>query len=238
MDELQSFAALDNWFLTPQGQDLACAFAAELQLAQMRRRGNYLLQLGNCGSNTWLDEMAYPSQWILGPELRDKKRSIISALTALPLERESMDCIIAPLTLETCGPQKSPLDEIDRVLKPMGYLVFFGINPWSFWGASVRWGRLSCFAHVAAAFSSSLSVKHDMLARGYEQCWLSSFYYIPPVGNEYWLRKLGFLNQMSKMVSPYPPGFYCLILQKQDPCMTALSCTIRHEWQLAQMNGT
>jgi hypothetical protein len=77
-----------------------------------------------------------------------------------------------------------------------------------------------------------------MLARGYEQCWLSSFYYIPPVGSEYWLRKLGFLNQMSKMVSPYPPGFYCLILQKQDPCMTALSCTIRHEWQWAQMNGT
>ncbi len=57
---LQSFAALDEWFLTPQGQDLAGAFAAELRSAQMKRRGNYLLQLGNCGSNIWLDEMAYP----------------------------------------------------------------------------------------------------------------------------------------------------------------------------------
>lgn len=238
MDELQSFAALDAWLFTPQGQDLSCAFTAELRSVQLKGRGKYLLQIGNCGSNVWLDEMGYASQWILSPELWDKKRGIIGSVSAIPLERESMDCIIAPLTLEVCDPQKSPLDELDRILKPMGYLIFLGINPWSFWGASLRWGRLSCFAHVSAAFSSSLSLKHDMVARGYEQCWLSSFYYLPPVGSEYWLRKLEFLNQMSKMIWPYPAGFYCLVLQKQDPCITPLSRTIPHEWRLAQMNST
>jgi hypothetical protein len=233
MDESQSFSALHEWFLTPQGRDLNGAFAAELRLAPIRLQGRYLLQLGHCGTNAWLDEMAYSSQWILSPEFLETKHSIISSLTAMPMERESMDCIIAPLTLEFCGQAKNPLDEIDRILKPMGYLIFFGINPWSFWGASLRWGRLSCFAHVSAAFSSSLSLKHAMVARGYTQCRLSSFYYLPPVGSEYWLRKLEFLNQMSKMVWPYPAGFYCLILQKQDPCITPL----RHEWHLAQMNS-
>ena len=238
MDEHQSFAALHQWFLTPQGQDLANAFSTELHATKLRIRGNYLLQLGDCGSNKWLDNLAFQDKWIVSPDSVINKHSIMSSMSAIPFERESIDCVIAPLTLETCGCQRSPLDEIDRILKPMGHLVIFGVNPWSFWGASLRWGRLSCFAHLSAVFSSSLSLKHAMLARGYEQSWLSSFYYLPPVGSEYWLRKLEFLNQMSKMVWPYPAGFYCLILQKQDPCMTTIQRTIHHEWQLAQMNGT
>lgn len=238
MDELQRFSALDAWFLTPQGQALSSAFTAELHSAHIKRRGNYLLQIGNCGNNAWLEDMGYAAQWILAPELWDKKRGIISSIATIPLDRESVDCIIAPLTLELCDSECNPIDELDRILKPMGYLIFFGINPWSFWGASLRWGKLSCFAHPSAAFSSSLSLKHDMVARGYEQCWLSSFYYLPPVGSEYWLRKLEFLNQMSKMVWPYPAGFYCLVLQKQDSCITPLSRTIHHEWHLAQINST
>ncbi|HVT62817.1 MAG TPA: methyltransferase, partial [Legionellaceae bacterium] len=152
----------------------------------------------------------------------------------LPIDRESMDCIIAPLTMEAARRDKNPLDELDRVLRPMGYLIFLGINPWSFWGASLRWGRLSCFAHASARLSSSLSVKHAMVARGYRQCFLSSFYYIPPINNEYWIHKLEFLNQMGKMVWPYPAGFYCLIMQKQTHCMTTIGCEPRNEFYLAQ----
>ena len=234
MDEQKNFSALHGWFLTQQGRDVATAFANELYAAQLGDRGQCLLQLGNCGENAWLDGLPYRSKWIAHPGTLSDKSGVQSAMTAMPFDRESMDCIIAPLTIETCGYEKSPLNEIDRILKPMGYVVFFGINPWSFWGASLRWGRLSCFAHISSVFSSSLSLKHAMVSRGYSQCWLSSFYYLPPVGSEYWLRKLEFLNQMSKMIWPYPAGFYCLILQKHDPCMTRLS-RVRNELHLAQI---
>lgn len=236
MDEQQSFAALHQWFLTPQGQDLARACAAELKTAQIGLQGKYLLQLGDCASNAWLKRLSYQSTWILSPDCSERSNRIVSSMHHMPLERESIDCIIAPLTLEICGQTGRLVDELDRILKPMGYLIFFGVNPWSFWGASLKWGRLSCFAQASAWLSSSLSLKHAMQARGYEQCWLSSFYYLPPIGSEYWLRKLEFLNQMSKMVWPYPAGFYCLILQKQDPCMTITS-TGGHTWNLAEMNS-
>jgi len=234
MDEQKNFSALHGWFLTQQGRDVATAFANVLFEAQLGDSGQCLLQLGNCGENTWLDVLPYRAKWIVNPGVLPHKIGVQSVMTAMPFDRESMDCIIAPLTIETCERGKTPLDEIDRILKPMGYVIFLGINPWSFWGASLRWGRLSCFAHISSAFSSSLSLKRAMVSRGYSQWWLSSFYYLPPVGSEYWLRKLEFLNQMSKMMWPYPAGFYCLILQKHDPCMTRLP-RVRNELHLAQI---
>lgn len=239
MNEQTSFAALREWFLTFQGCDVARACAAELRTAQINHQGKLLLQLGDCGTNIWLEDLHYPCKYVLSPDERSKyQHRIMSCVDALPIERESIDCVIAPFTLEVCSRDEHTLDEIDRILKPMGHLIFFGINPWSWWGASLHWGRLSCFAHATATFSASLSLKYAMIARGYNQCWLSSFYYLPPVGSEYWLHKLEFLNQMSKMVWPYPAGFYCLILQKYDPCMTALPRTLRNDWHLVHMNST
>lgn len=235
MDEQKSFAALHAWFLTQQGRDVGMAFANELRSGRFDDRGQKLLQLGQCGDNTWLHMLAFRDKWVLSPSLSTHTKGVVSSIGVLPFERESMDCIIAPLTLETYGCNKNPLDEIDRILKPMGYVIFMGINPWSFWGASLRWGHLSCFGHLSSAFSSSLSVKHAMVSRGYQQCSLSSFYYLPPVESEYWLRKLEFLNQMSKMVWSYPAGFYCLMLQKYDPCMTALSRPVSHDMRLVQI---
>lgn len=233
MDERNKYIALQSWFQTPQGHGVAQAFAAELTLNQLSLRGKYLLQLGDCGENPWLNALHYSYKWFLSPTV-DAGNSIRASITALPLERDSMDCVVAPLTMEASAQDKHPLDEIDRVLKSMGYVIFLGINPWSFWGASLRWGRLSCFAHATATLSSSLSLKHAMLARGYQQCMLSSFYYIPPIHQETWIHKLAFLNQMGKMVWPYPAGFYCLIMQKHAPCMTSVSCALRDEFYLAQ----
>lgn len=238
MNEQINFAALREWFLTPQGCDVARACASELENAHLGNQGKYLLQLGDCGTNLWLDELNYRSKWLLHPNTLINKRHIIGNLNAMPFDRESIDCVIAPLTFEICGHEENPIDEIDRILKPLGHIIFFGINPWSWWGASLRWGRLSCFAHASAKFSSSLALKYAMTSRGYSQCWLSSFYYLPPIGSEFWLHKLEFLNQMSKMVWPYPAGFYCLILQKNDPCMTALPRTLRNDWHLVHMNST
>ncbi|PJD93892.1 MAG: methyltransferase [Legionella sp.] len=233
MDERNKYIALQHWFQTPQGQGVAQAFTAELSISQSNLRGKYLLQLGDCGDNPWLNDLSYSCKWFLSPAL-GAGGSINASISAIPIERESIDCIVAPLTMEASAQGKNPIDEIDRILKSMGYVIFLGINPWSFWGASLRWGRLSCFAHASASLSSSLSLKHALLSRGYQQCWLSSFYYIPPINHKTWIHKLAFLNQMGKMVWPYPAGFYCLIMQKNAHCMTAVSCTSRDQFYLAQ----
>lgn len=196
---------------------MAHAFAAELKLPSTVLSGKRLLQLGSCGDNLWLPELCFHHKWVVSPCDNAAITTLCASLTSLPVETRSIDCIIAPLTMEAFGHDKNPIDEIDRVLKPMGYAVFFGINPWSFWGASLRWGGLHSFGQSRGALTSALILKHAMISRGYSQCMLSSFYYTPPVTHKTLIHRLEFLNEMGKMIWPYPAGFYCFIVQKYQP---------------------
>jgi hypothetical protein len=208
-----SYRAMHNWFLTPQGNRVANAFAAEIEEFQSYFKGNTLVQLGHCGQNPWLPLLSYHQKWVISPDLESTAPSCITSLNEIPLDRESVDCVIAPLISEMFPRSQSPIDEIDRILKPMGYIIFFGINPWSFWGMALRWGKLKNFAAKKAA-TSLFHLKRAMLNRGYQQCFLSSFFYIPPFSNPKIISKFEFLNEVGKMVKPFPAGFYCLVVQK------------------------
>lgn len=206
---------LDAWFKSPQGIDLADSFSLELNHLNGFLYGQTLLQLGSCGKNSWLQALHFGHKWIISSYL-NPFTTFIGSYNQLPIDKESIDCIIAPLVLEHFELAKSPIDEIDRVLKPMGYVVFFGINPLSLWGLSLRLQGLSCFGPLKAKAKSIFSIQRAMIRRGYVQSYLSSFYYIPPVSSQKWLSKLEILNELGKMISPCPSGFYCLIMQKQQ----------------------
>jgi len=221
-EQTTKFCALENWFKTPQGTRVAHAFASELKEPSELFSGKRLVQLGSCGDNLWLPELRFRQKWVVSPSEDLKKSSLLASLTSLPIDRSSIDCVIAPLTLEAFSHNKNPLDEIDRILKPMGYVVFFGVNPWSFWGAALRWGGVHCFGDARGTLTSSLSLKHALLSRGYSQCMLSSFYYIPPVASKMLVHNLEFFNEMGKMIWPFPAGFYCFIAQKYQPASPSL----------------
>lgn len=216
------YRALDNWFKSPQGLRVAHAFASELKAPSALFSGKYLLQLGDCGDNLWLPELRFRHKWIVSPCYDSQRSVVFSSLTSLPMDRSSVDCVVAPLTMEAFEHDKNPIDEIDRILKPMGYVVFFGINPWSFWGAGLRWGCAPCFGTRKGTLTSSLSLKHALLARGYSQCMHRSFYYIPPVTNKTLIHQLAFFNEMGKMIWPFPAGFYCFIAQKYQSVTPSL----------------
>lgn len=216
-EQVIKYHALDNWFKTPQGMRVGHAFASELKGPAALLSGKRLLQLGNCGDNPWLSALKFNHKWFVTPCETLQKTAIVASLTSLPIDRSSIDCVIAPLTLDAFGHEKNPLDEIDRILKPMGYVVFLGMNPWSFWGAALRWGHVPCFGDTAGIPCSSLLLKKSMLSRGYSQCMLSSFYYIPPVTGKTLIHRLEFFNEMGKMIWPFPAGFYCFIVQKYQP---------------------
>lgn len=221
-DQMHKYKALDRWFKTPQGLCVAKAFTSELATVGDLFSGKQLLQLGHCGDNLWLPELKFRHKWFATPVDTVGQKTLVASLNALPIERSSIDCVVAPLTKEAFGDEKNPLDEIDRILKPMGYVVFFGINPMSFWGAALRWGRVPCFGGFAGALMSSHTLKSDMLQRGYTQCMHRTFYYIPPVVNAVLIHKLSFFNEMGKMIWPFPAGFYCLIMQKYQPTTPTL----------------
>lgn len=212
-EQITQYTALDSWFKIPQGMRVAQAFVSELQGPANLLSGKILLQLGLCGDSPWLSMLRFRHKWIISPF--EKPSTITASMLALPIERSSIDCIIAPMTLDLFNADKNPINEIDRVLKPMGYVVFLGINPVSFWGIAARWGNLRGVIQAKnTGGCSSLSLKKNMLARGYSQCLLNSFYYIPPVKNRRLIQHCEFFNEMGKMIWPFPAGFYCLILQK------------------------
>ncbi|RAP37843.1 hypothetical protein B1207_02300 [Legionella quinlivanii] len=227
------FRMLDEWFLSEPGLSVSKAFCQELQPLKELLHGECLLQLGCCGQNEWLPLLRYQHKWIATPHSNVNLSTFISELDLLPLDRNSVDCVLAPLTLEGTS-RMAVVDEIDRILKPMGYAVFLGINPISLWGARLRWSEDLCFGHTRSTTRSAFSLKRAMIHRGFIQCHLSYFHYIPPCSNPLWIQRFKVLNQLSKMISILPSGFYCLVMKKyqEDPIHPQ---AITFKEQLAEM---
>ncbi|KTC90304.1 class I SAM-dependent methyltransferase [Fluoribacter dumoffii] len=212
--QLKQYRALNKWFQSPLG-----LFAAHEFLVNLESEGDYLfgetlLQLGNCGDNIWLKKFKYIHKWIASPFSLPNKVQIECALNHLPLDRNSVDCIIVPLTLEPFANSFSLLDEIDRVLKPMGFVIFLSINPWSFWGGALKIGLLHCYSDQKVKMRTPFTLNRILLQRGYKQYSLSNFCYIPPVNKPDLIKKFTFLDEIGKMLWPFPSGFYCYIAQK------------------------
>jgi len=231
-EQRHRYRALDDWFRTPQGHYLGEAFAVQLARCDACLRGSTLLQLGLCGDNLWLDALVCNQKYSFTPCLDAPNATFIGSPQTLPFHRNSIDTIIAPMTCEIFGQDKHPLDEIDRVLKPMGHVVFLGINPLSLWGAALRCHRLPCFGHVPVTLTSSLLLKRALLTRGYQQKALETFYYVPPFRNERWIKPFLFLNEVGKLASLFPAGFYCLVMQKVQASLPHLRSTARETFLL------
>ncbi|MCX7114672.1 MAG: methyltransferase domain-containing protein [Gammaproteobacteria bacterium] len=222
MDQ-NALCALDAWFLTPQGEAVADAFVEHLTQVSsllLRMRGEVLLQVGACGRNAWLDLFGYREKWVVSPTSVIQSHlpiHVYGGPKKLPFDQGSVDCVIAPLVLETMNWSSHPLDELDRVLKPMGYAVIFSVNALSLWGLAMRMGALTCYGNIKGRPVSIFRLKHALLHRGYDLTYLSPFYYIPPVKQAWLIQHLEILNELGKMISPCPGGFYCMIVQKYVP---------------------
>jgi SAM-dependent methyltransferase len=212
--QIKQYRMLNKWFQTPLGLFVAHEFAINLESVQEQLRGDTLVQLGSCGENIWLKKLDFDHKWIASPFNVPHKIHLESELNHLPLNRNSVDCVVAPLTLEPFNNSVSLIDEIDRVLNPMGFVVLMCINPWSLWGGAVKLGRLHCYRDHQVKMRTPFSLNRMFIQRGYRQISLNSFCYIPPINNAQWIKKLTFLDEIGKMLWPFPSGFYCYIAQK------------------------
>jgi hypothetical protein len=214
--QIIQYRSLNKWFQSPLGIFVANEFTHQFQLVTDYLKGEILLQLGSCGTNPWLDLLDFNHKWVLSPIIKDKNSVLNTSLNQIPLSRNSVDCVIAPLTIEPFTSSFTLIDEIDRILKPMGYVVFVSINPWSLWGGAMKCGLLSCFAEHKIKMRTSFSLNRIFLQRGYRYCALNNFCYIPPINNYKILNKLSIFNEIGKMLWPFPSGFYCYIAQKYE----------------------
>ncbi|MDP3269101.1 MAG: methyltransferase domain-containing protein [Legionella sp.] len=212
--QTKQYSALNKWFKTPLGEVVAHEISTQFDPVSNFLKGETLLQLGSCGENLWLNSLDFEHKWIVSPFSLDSTISIECGLNQLPLNRNSLDCVIVPLALEPFGNRLNLIDEIDRILKPMGFVVFLSINPWSLWSAALKLGLLKCYADNKVKLRTPFHLNRILLQRGYRQCTLNNFCYIPPIQNKSLIKKLNFVNEVGKMLWPFPSGFYCYIAQK------------------------
>lgn len=220
--QIIQFQALNKWFQTPLGEVLGQEFSGELEQVKEYLKGECLLQLGQCGDNLWLNQLKFERKWIASPFLGEQPGSLKTSLIQLPLKRNTVDCVIAPLTLEPFGLSMRLIDEIDRILKPMGYVILLSLNPWSLWGGAMKLGFLHCYENKQIKMRSPFNLNRIFIQRGYRQCALNSFCYIPPVTHPSLIKKLSFMDEIGKMIWPLPSGVYYYIAQKYEYIAPAL----------------
>lgn len=210
------YQALNEWFKTPLGLRVSDEFTDQLKPLVDYLKGKTLIQLGNCGTNPWLNILDFNHKWIASPYDLNKAIDLECAFNHIPINRNTFDCVLAPLTLEPFGANLTLIDEIDRIIKPMGFVVLLCINPWSLWGGAMKCGFLSCYADHLVKLRTSYYINKLFIQRGYRQCLLNNFCYIPPINNEAVINKLEFIDEVGKMLWPFPSGFYCYIAQKYE----------------------
>ena len=214
-DQINRFEMLNAWFHTLHGSYVAKAFEEELAHLNDLLQGDRLVQLGGSLDDAWFSNLQFKRKWLFNPQIKPANISCSTLFNQLPVDHNSIDCVIAPFTLDAFHLKESVIDEIDRILKPMGYVVFLGINPISLWGLWLKFSCQNCFGVNKGFPKTVLSLKRAMIHRDYTQCYYNGFYFIPPVRQKKLVHALTFLNQVGKMISPTPSAFYCLVMQKK-----------------------
>ena len=214
LSSIKKYELLNNWFDGSQGIRVAQAFIDELKKVSCHISGKYLLQIGATGRNDLLANLKFRNKIVANPSLKTENTHLYTMFENLPFDDKSIDCILAPFSMEIFPNNHEIISEFDRVLKSKGFIIFFGINPCSFWGAFAFLRKIKELSQVPLKLRSSLHLKKLFFLLGYTQSYLNSFYYIPPVENVKLIHNLEFLNEMGKMIWPYPAGFYCFIIQK------------------------
>ena len=125
---------LAAWLQTPPGRHLLAWEQAQVDAAVVDLFGFHALQLG-LPELDGLQANRMPHRWLAG-------RDVLCEFDALPFESASLDLVLLPHALELACDAHALLREVERVLRPEGRLIVFGLNPASLWGLRQNLGRL------------------------------------------------------------------------------------------------
>ena len=220
MDVYNSYQHLHDWFQTFAGQRLETEIMECLQHRELTGFNQSLLQIGDIGQNQWLSDLKFKNHWVYSP-YPSSYANLIGFPTELPFANHSMDVLFAPFIFEMGLEIRPLINELDRVLESMGYLIIIGFNPLGLWKCSKYFARPSKRLWYQAYRGASFwSVKSMLMSLGYAQIDAQFFYYIPPVSNPTLINYFNVINRFAKLIAPYPPSFFMLVMQKRDADFT------------------
>ncbi|MFG6433322.1 class I SAM-dependent methyltransferase [Roseateles sp. LYH14W] len=125
---------LAAWLQSPPGRTLLAWEQAQVDAVVADLFGFHALQLG-MPELDGLQANRMPHRWLAGRDLQ-------CDFEALPFDSASLDLVLLPHALELAVDAHALLREVERVLRPEGRLIVFGLNPASLWGLRQNLGRL------------------------------------------------------------------------------------------------
>jgi SAM-dependent methyltransferase len=156
-----------------------------------------------------------------------------AALTAdpmqLPLATNSADLMVLPHVLEFHTEPFQVLREVERVLRPEGQVVISGFNRLSLWGLRRFLAGHGAGAPWDARFIGLVRLKEWMQLLGLELNGGKFGAYAPPLQNERWRARLGFMEKAGARWWPIMGGVYVVRAVKRVLGMRLVTPAWRQE---------
>ena len=125
-----------QWLTSPLGDALVQQESRVVEEALDGIFGEQCLQLGVWGeSNTFLKHARTQRTWLMDVGAPDGRApTIVGQFHNLPIQDDSIDCVILPHVLDYSDRPHAVLREVDRVLTAHGHLVILGFKTGGLWG--------------------------------------------------------------------------------------------------------
>jgi SAM-dependent methyltransferase len=218
-------AARQAWLEAPLGRSLVGAEAELLAGVLDDVFGLELLQLGCWGpARALLTASRTRRQTIIAEHAVEGEADLRARLTALPVQRDSVDAVLLPHTLEFEPDPQAVVREADRVLTGEGQLIVLGFRPFSLWGVRAAASR-SGFPPGTHQLLPETRVRDWLGLLGYEVVLTRSYLFSRP-----WQRRgaTGARRMLRRgLLNPLPAGAWLLKARKHVYTMTLVKPRLR-----------
>lgn len=226
-DDRDGLNGLRQWFSSAPGIAVA---TLEQRLAREMLAdlfGYHIVQIGDPNPTFLLEHSRISHRVVIATSSRDESlTSLIASPDRLPVERNSIDVIVLPHTLDLASNAHGVLREAERVLIGDGYVVIFGFNPWStfgVWRRALGWrGR----PPWSGRFLSITRLKDWLGLLGFDIERIERASYRPPLMSSRWHQRLELLERLGTHFWPLFGNFYVVLARKRIATVTP----IRARW--------
>jgi SAM-dependent methyltransferase len=124
-----------QWLTSPLGEALLQQEGRLVEEALDGIFGEQCLQLGLWGdANAFLKHARTQRTWLIDEGTDDGAPAAVGEFHHLPVQDDSIDCVVLPHVLDYSDRPHAILREVDRVLTSHGHLVIFGFKTGGLWG--------------------------------------------------------------------------------------------------------
>jgi SAM-dependent methyltransferase len=202
--------------------------------------GKHAVLAGVAQQSGLLKFSAIPHQSIVSPLIHKNKsvQYIESNFSELPLLSASVDLVLLPHTFEYLANPQQLLIESCRIVKPDGWVIIFGFNPFSLWGLKKRITKQTS-SPWSGNFIPAAQIKHWLNLADFEVVKHRSLLFRPPLENHLnAYHHLMWMDWLGSHCWAFFGGVYMLMAQAKISALTPIKLRWKAEPSSASIPRT